>query len=204
MTTPFTYDFGYSWPVAWGYLIPIALFGGLAGLGLWLGWRRWLVVASILPAAWGIVGLATIHTFGINLPHRPPTDRFLASGSGRVVDVGAGSGRAAVGLLLARPRVTVTGVDIYRGYYGIDDNTPERFMVNARIAGVADRAEAIVGDARELPLATGEYRRRHQLVRDRSPRSRWHPKGAVRSGARPQAWRRISPDARQRRLVWRG
>ena len=30
-------------------------------------------------------------------------------------------------------------------------------MVNARIAGVADRAEAIVGDARELPLPTGEY-----------------------------------------------
>jgi ubiquinone/menaquinone biosynthesis C-methylase UbiE len=62
-----------------------------------------------------------------------------------------------VGLLLARPRVAVTGVDIYSGYYGIDDNTPGRFMVNARIAGVADRANAVVGDARELPLATGEY-----------------------------------------------
>lgn len=53
--------------------------------------------------------------------------------------------------------VTVTAVDIYRGYYGIDDNTPERFMRNARIAGVADRAEAKVGDARELPLETGAY-----------------------------------------------
>src|SRR5688572_31972000 len=30
-------------------------------------------------------------------------------------------------------------------------------MLNARIAGVADRAEAKVGDARELPLATGTY-----------------------------------------------
>ena len=62
-----------------------------------------------------------------------------------------------IGLLLAKPRVTVTAVDIYKGYYGIDDNTPERFMLNARIAGVADRAEAIVGDARELPLETGTY-----------------------------------------------
>jgi len=157
MTTPFTYDFGYSWPVVWGYLIPIALFGGLAGLGLWLGWRRWLVIASSIPAVWSLVSLVTIHAFGINTPQRLPTEQFLASGSGRVVDVGAGSGRAAVGLLLARPRVTVTGVDIYSGYYGIDDNTPERFMLNARIAGVADRAEARVGDARELPLATGEY-----------------------------------------------
>ena len=86
-----------------------------------------------------------------------PTEQFLSSGAGRVVDIGAGSGRAAIGLLLARPRVTVTAVDIYTGYYGIDDNTPERFMLNARIAGVADRAEAKVGDARELPLATGTY-----------------------------------------------
>ena len=157
MTSPFTYDFGYSWPILWGYLIPIALFGGLAGLGLWLGWRRWLVIGSSILAAWSLVSMVTIHAFGINAPQRLPTEQFLASGSGRVVDVGAGSGRAAVGLLLARPRVTVTGVDIYSGYYGIDDNTPERFMVNARIAGVADRAQAIVGDARELPVSTAEY-----------------------------------------------
>ena len=157
MTSPFTYDFGYSWAVVWGQLIPLALFGALAGLGLWRGWRRWVVVASGVPAVWAAVSLVTIHAFGINTPQPLPTEQFLASGSGRVVDVGAGSGRAAVGLLLARPRVTVTGVDIYSGYYGIDDNTPERFMVNARIAGVADRAKAMVGDARELPLPTGEY-----------------------------------------------
>ena len=73
------------------------------------------------------------------------------------MDVGAGSGRATVGLLLTRPRVTVTAVDIYSGYYGIDDNTPERLLVNARIAGVAERADAKVGDARELPLGTAAY-----------------------------------------------
>ena len=53
--------------------------------------------------------------------------------------------------------MTVTAVDIYKGYYGIDENTPERLMVNARIAGVAERAEAKIGDARELPLASGAY-----------------------------------------------
>src|SRR5688500_13717961 len=158
MTTPFTYDFGYSWPILWGYLVPIALFGGLAGLGLWLGWRRWLVIASALLAVWGVAGLLITHyVFRINLPVLLPTQQFLTSGSGRVVDVGAGSGRATVGLLLARPRVTVTAVDIYSGYYGIDDNTPERLMANARIAGVAERAEAKIGDARELPLDTATY-----------------------------------------------
>jgi SAM-dependent methyltransferase len=158
MTTPFTYDFGYSWFITWGHLVPIVLFGGLAALGLWLKWRRWLVIASSLLAIWGVAGLLITHfVFRLSFPLDLPTEQFLASGTGRAVDIGAGSGRAAIGLLLARPRVTVTGVDIYKGYYGIDDNTPERFMRNARIAGVADRADAKVGDARELPLATGAY-----------------------------------------------
>ena len=157
MTSPFTYDFGYSWPVVWGALIPLIVFGGLAGAGLWLGWRRWVVIALLVPAAWAVFSIVTIHALGINAPQALPTDRFLTTGAGRVVDVGAGSGRASIGLLLARPRVEVTAVDIYSGYFGIDDNTPERFMRNARIAGVSDRAKAMVGDARELPLATGAY-----------------------------------------------
>jgi SAM-dependent methyltransferase len=158
MTTPFTYAFGYSWWIGWGHLVPIAVFGALALLAVRLRWRRWLLIASSLLAAWGVAGLLITH-FAIRLhfPLELPTTQFLSSGSGRVVDIGAGSGRAAIGLLLARPRATVTGIDIYRGYYGIDDNTPERFMVNARIADVADRAEAKVGDARDLPLASGTY-----------------------------------------------
>ncbi len=158
MTTPFTYEFGYSWFITWGHLVPLALFGGLAALGTWLKWRRWLVIGSSLVAMWAIAGLLITHfLFRLGFPQQLPTDQFLTSGTGRVVDIGAGSGRAGIGLLLAKPRVTVTAVDIYKGYYGIDDNTPERFMLNARIAGVADRADAKVGDARELPLETGAY-----------------------------------------------
>ena len=158
MTTPLTYDFGYNWWVVWGHLVPIALFGGLAVLAARLRWRRWLVTVFAMFAAWGVVGLLISHfLFRLNLPSPPPTELFLSSGSGRVVDVGAGSGRATVGLLLARPRATVTAIDIYRGFFGIDDNTPERLMTNARIAGVGRRAEARVGDARELPLASGAY-----------------------------------------------
>jgi SAM-dependent methyltransferase len=158
MTTPFTYDFGYSWPIGWGHLVPLALFGGLAVAGVWLKWRRWIMGGAALIAAWSVAGLLITHAlFRINLPVPPETDRFLTSGSGRVVDIGAGSGRATIGLLLAKPRVTVTAIDIYTGYFGIDGNTPERLMVNARIAGVADRVEAKIGDARELPIETGTY-----------------------------------------------
>jgi SAM-dependent methyltransferase len=158
MTTPFTYDFGYSWPITWGLLVPLVLFGGLTALGIWLKWRRWLTIASGVVATWAVAGLLITHfVLGLSFPQKLPTQQFLLSGTGRVVDIGAGSGRAGIGLLLERPRATVTAVDIYKGYYGIDDNTPERFMLNARIAGVADRAKAIVGDARELPLETATY-----------------------------------------------
>jgi len=158
MTTPFTYNFGYSWWIAWGHLVPIVLFGGLAILGWRSRRRRWLAVACSVLAVWGIAGLPLTHAvIRINLPLQPPAERFLSSGTGRVVDVGAGSGRATVGLLLARRGVTVTAVDIYKGYYGIDDNTPERLMANAHIAGVGGRADAKVGDARELPLESGAY-----------------------------------------------
>ena len=54
MTTPFTYEFGYSWFITWGNLVPIVLFGGLAALGLWLRWRRWLVIASSLLAVFAV------------------------------------------------------------------------------------------------------------------------------------------------------
>ena len=158
MTTPFTYAFGYSWWVVWGHLIPIVLFGGAALVAMRLRWRRWLVASFSLLALWGLAGLFITHfVFRLGFPMTLPTGQFLPHGGGRVVDIGAGSGRAAIGLLLARPGTTVTGVDIYEGFYGIEDNTPERFMLNARIAAVEHRAEAIVGDARKLPLSTGSF-----------------------------------------------
>jgi SAM-dependent methyltransferase len=159
MTSPFTYDFGYPWPITWIHLFPIAL--GIASLllGLRFGWRRWRIVVAGLMAAWGIVGLVLTHTImgGLNAPQRLPTDRFLESGEGRVIDVGAGSGRALIGLLLARPRTTGTALDIYEGFYGVADNTPERMLRNARIAGVAGRADVIKADATKMPLPDASY-----------------------------------------------
>src|SRR5688572_2834812 len=111
MTTPFTYDFGYSWWITWGQVVPIVLFGSLAAVGLWLRWNRWLVVACSLVVMWGVAALVVIHALlRLNLPVPPVTERFLPAGTGHVIDIGAGSGRATVGLLLAKRRVTVTAV----------------------------------------------------------------------------------------------
>ncbi len=159
MTSPFTYDFGYPWPITWIHLIPLVLGFAALVLGLRLHWRRWLVVLSGVIGVWGAVGLVLTHTMmgGLNAPQRLPSERFLASGQGRVLDVGAGSGRALIGLLLARPRATGTALDIYTGFFGVADNTPERMMRNARIAGVADRADTVKADATKMPLPDASY-----------------------------------------------
>jgi SAM-dependent methyltransferase len=158
MTTPLTYDFGYSWWITWGSLVPGVVFAALAAAAIRRRWRTWVVFVCGVIAAWALASLVVIHgLFRLNLPVPPATDRFLAGGHGRVVDIGAGSGRATVGLLVAKPAVRVTAVDIYRGYFGIDENTPERLLANARIAGAGDRADAKIGDARNLPFAAGEF-----------------------------------------------
>ena len=159
MTSPFVYDFGYPWWIIWIHLIPLVLGLGAAALGVRLGWRHWVVGLWAIVGIWGIVGLILTHTMmgGLNGPQRVPSNRFLASGRGRVLDVGAGSGRALIGLLLARPQATGTALDIYTGFFGIADNTPERMLRNARIAGVAGRADTVTADATRMPLPDASY-----------------------------------------------
>ena len=151
-----TYDFGYSWSLRYAMLAPLVFAGILAACAIWRSWPRWVYVPLALVAIWAAAAIVVLNVM-LNRPMALPTDRFLTSGSGQVLDVGAGSGRAAIGVALARPGTTVTGVDIYDGYWGIDENTPERFMRNARIAGVADRAAARVGDMRQLPFDSAHF-----------------------------------------------
>jgi len=151
-----TYDFGYTWWLRYAMIVPLSLAGCLAAVAVWRSWPRWVFIPMVLVAVWAAASIVVLNGM-LNRPMSLPTERFLTSGSGRVLDVGAGSGRAAIGVLLARPRATAMGVDIYDGYWGIDQNTPERFMKNARIAGVAERAAARIGDMRELPFGDAEF-----------------------------------------------
>src|SRR5512133_1263839 len=115
MTSWFRYDFGYSWPFTVGHLLVFAAALAIAAFGARRGWRPWLVGVFALLAAWGLAGWVVMHhAVQINEPVQLPTGAFLASGEGRVLDLGAGSGRATVGVLLARPRARVTAVDMYR------------------------------------------------------------------------------------------
>ena len=159
MTSPFVYDFGYPWWITWIHLFPLLAGLVAATLGVRLEWRRWVVGLWCAIGVWGIVGLILTHTMmgGLNAPQRLVSDQFMASGRGRVLDVGAGSGRGLIGLLLARPQATGTALDIYSGFFGITDNTPERMMRNAMIAGVANRADTVTADATRMPLPDASY-----------------------------------------------
>lgn len=152
------YDFGYSWPWVYGHLGAAIVFL-LLGAAAWrLGWSPAVRIASLAGFLWALAGFVIVHgAFRFNRPLSLPTDRFLASGLGRVLDGGAGSGRSTLMVLLARPRATVVALDIFDNRYGISDNTPDRLLKNARIAGVADRVEARVGDMRRMPFASGSF-----------------------------------------------
>jgi SAM-dependent methyltransferase len=152
----FRYDFGYEWPWTWGHVIAAAVFCVLAVLASGMRWRRTSTVFGVL-AAWAIVAALIVNlALRFSLPVSLPTEAFLPNG-GHVVDLGAGSGRATVMVLQARPRSTVTAVDIFSQRYGIGGNSPERLQANVAAAGASDRLEIRTADIRELPFEPATF-----------------------------------------------
>jgi arsenite methyltransferase len=152
------YDFGYTPWWTHGHLVPLAGAALLTTVAIWRRWPRWLAAAGGLIALWSIAGFFVVQIImKANAPLDLPTEAFLTSGSGEVLDVGAGSGRSTVMVLKARPRTRVTALDIYSGHFGIDDNSPDRLRANASVAGAADRVDTVTGDMRAMPLSDDRF-----------------------------------------------
>ena len=153
-----SYDFGYTWTWTHGHLIPLAVFVTIAGVAAWRRWPRWITVAGAVLSLWALCGFLIVQiVMRANAPALLPTEAFLPTGTGSVIDLGAGSGRSSLMVLLARPDARVTAFDLYSGYFGIHDNTPDRIRANARIAGVEDRLDVQAGDMRQLPFADDSF-----------------------------------------------
>jgi SAM-dependent methyltransferase len=154
----FQYDFGYGFLWNYGHLLAVVPFGVLAALSWRFGWPRWIGVVSLVLTAWGVAGLLIVqYAMRLNLPLELPTQQFVSHGPARVLDGGAGSGRASLMVLLERPQAEVLAIDLYEGYFGIEDNSPQRLLQNAAKAGVEDRVDAQVADLTDLPFEDGSF-----------------------------------------------
>ena len=152
----FTYDFDYSWPLRWGHVLLAMAGAALALLGWRFGWRRSRHRGFRPPVPLGRCWRDRHALRGADRVAAAARDRVVHPGRARRGPrtrrgIGPGHHRPPV----RRPQARVTALDAYRGYFGIDDNTPERLMRNARAAGVADRVHVQVADMRRLPFEAG-------------------------------------------------
>jgi SAM-dependent methyltransferase len=155
-------DFGYPWWLSYGHLIVLA-----AAVSLWLlGYaRKWSKVLLLLVGAavlWSVAAfLVTRFVVSVNGRASLPTQSFLRSGTGRVLDMGAGTGRSSIMVLESRPQATVVALDLfgdsYERHFGRGRSPKERLLANLQAAGVSDRAAIQTGDMRKLPFEAAAF-----------------------------------------------
>src|ERR1039457_2921281 len=90
-----------------------------------------------------------------------PTERFLASGTGRVLDIGAGTGRSSIMVLEARPHTTLVASDLFSEsfdqHFGRRGSPQQRLLGNLKAAGVDRRATIMTADMLKLPFESAQF-----------------------------------------------
>ena len=155
-------DFGYPWWITYGHVVVLvpALLLFLIGYV-----RRWSKLALFV---WGLIVLwsgsallASRFMFNVNGRASLPTENFLRSGTGRVLDMGAGTGRSSIMVLEARPQATLVALDLfgesYEEHFGPGGSPQQRLLNNLKAAGVGSRAAIQPGDMRKLPFEPATF-----------------------------------------------
>src|ERR1700730_3400143 len=108
-------DFGYPWWLSYGHLPILALVAPMLLLGYARKWSRWPMLFLSVVALWSCTAFL-VERFVIDVNGLPalPTQSFLHSGAGRVLDIGAGTGRSSIMVLQARPQATLVALDVFR------------------------------------------------------------------------------------------
>lgn len=157
-----TIDFGYPWWLTYGHLVITAVALPLWLLGYTWKWSRTPMFLIGAVALWSIAAFA-VARFALNANGRLalPTQKFLVSGTGRVLDMGAGTGRSTLMVLEARPQTTVVALDLFaqsnEQHFGPGQSGPERLLHNLKAAGVENRAVIQPADMRSLPFAPATF-----------------------------------------------
>lgn len=90
-----------------------------------------------------------------------PTESFLRSGTGRVLDLGAGTGRSSIMVLAARPHATMVALDLFgesfERHFGPGESPRQRLLRNLKAAGVERRVTIETSDMRKLPFEAASF-----------------------------------------------
>ncbi len=155
-------DFGYPWWLSHGHLVV----SGVAAAGLFLAYRRksskWPKILLGALTLWATAVFLLIQ-FGLNINGRGslPTQSFFRSGAGRVLDLGAGTGRSSIMVLESRPQATLVASDLFGEsfdrHFGRGEDPRQRLLRNLKAAGVDQRASIETADMRKLPFETASF-----------------------------------------------
>lgn len=157
MPTTTQLDFGYPWWLNYGHLMIAAVAAVLLLLGYSRKWSKWPMRLLLALTVWSGAAFLVARV-GLNVNSRAalPTPNFLASGAGRVLDMGAGTGRSAIMVLESRPQSTLVALDLFADsferHFGRGENPQQRLLANLKAAGVDRRATIETGDMRKLPF----------------------------------------------------
>ncbi|MBY0502320.1 MAG: class I SAM-dependent methyltransferase [Bryobacteraceae bacterium] len=156
------FDFGYPWWLSYGHLALLAASAAVLALGRKLGWKRWPMILLGLFAAWCMASFLVVQlVIGFNDVGSLPTENFLRAGTGRVLDLGAGTGRSAIAVLEARPQATLVALDLFGesfdSHFGKGDSPRERLARNLRAAGMEQRVTIETADMRRLPFPAASF-----------------------------------------------
>lgn len=154
-------NFGYPWWLSYGHLLVIAPALALLLIGYTRRWSKVLMVLIGAITLWSVAAFLVARGLNVNGRLALPTEKFLASGTGRVLDMGAGTGKSTFMVLEARPQTTVVALDLfaesYKQHFGSVQSGQERLLANLRAAGLENRAAIQAGDMRKLPFEPATF-----------------------------------------------
>lgn len=155
-------DFGYPWWLSYGHCV--ILLPALAALifGYVRRWSKWpLLLLGVLVLWSGAALIMTRFVFNANGIPSLPTESFLRVGAGRVLDIGAGTGRSSIMVLKARPQVTLVASDLFgksfEHHFGGGENPQQKLLNNLKAANVEQRARIETADMRKLPFDSASF-----------------------------------------------
>ncbi len=114
VSTNAAFDFGYPWWLSYGHLVVLLPAALLLFVALVRRWSKWLVAGLGVVVLWsGAALIVTRFMLNVHGGASLPTENFLRNGTGRVLDIGAGTGRSSIMVLQSRPGATLVALDLF-------------------------------------------------------------------------------------------